>query len=439
MFKWLVVSVFCALFACSGNGTIGGIKIPTDTGTQDTVVDTKADAWSMDTIHDSTDANDATEWNREILPNPEPSTASLFGRSLAASSNGKVLAAGFKASSDNDSYAVRLFQRITVDEPWNDGDTLTRPSGSRWFGSDLAINHDGTLLVVADPQADTFGRVSVYRRQDGIWNFIQHLPRPDAGFFFGVHVAVTPDGTTIAVSCPSSGAANASPKVVLYTMVTDEWRIHTTLLSTHLGGIGMALSISDDGHRVVVGDPESGTERKGGVVVFDFNESNQEWSDGILIQRQLEGNDFGIGLAMSGNGNTLIVGDRQNMIKDGEAIYVYRYISGSWDNGTAIPRPLGAHDFGRGGMVLNENGTQLAISGLSQSSTTTVSGIWLYALDSSHGSLSHFFAPQENNSGSFGLAVASSNDFRHIYVSDPHYGENRTGQVAEYRLTPFNE
>ena len=124
---------------------------------------------------------------------------------------------------------------------------------------------------------------------------------------------------------------------------------------------GSAIAISGDGTTLAVSSPfesnETNTTYASGAV-YIFEHDGNEWSPTPQLFRlssPVEGDQFGYSLALSENGNTLAVGtpgDGQN-----GAIYVYTRSSGVWNTTPELIKPAGLSAGDRFGTSVSFNTT----------------------------------------------------------------------------------
>lgn len=156
-----------------------------------------------------------------------------FGHSLALSGDGNTLAVGAPyADSSNSTPGASPSDRAGAAYVFtrNPGDTWTQKAFVKAsnaetfdeFGSSLALSHDGGLLVVgahgessnarglngdqSDNSATESGAVYAFSRSGGdVWSALAYLKASNADAFdwFGMSVALTSDGRTLAVGAPT--------------------------------------------------------------------------------------------------------------------------------------------------------------------------------------------------------------------------------------------
>lgn len=173
------------------------------------------------------------------------------------------------------------------------------------FGAAIAISGDGTTLAIGAPfersgaqnsvqgvngeQADdcvslgpncefNSGAVYVYVRGTGGWTqqaFIKR-PTPDGGDMFGTSVALSDDGNLLAVGVPGQDSAvYGSGAVHLYARSGASWSYEASVTATNPGFenyFGRSVALSGNGEILVVGAPHEGSAEVG---VHAANAGNQ--------------------------------------------------------------------------------------------------------------------------------------------------------------------
>jgi hypothetical protein len=177
---------------------------------------------------------------------------------------------------------------------------------SDFFGVDVALSGDGSTLAVAatfedggeagvngngaDNSASAAGAVYVFARAaPGGWSQQAYLKasNPDSSDFFGSALSLSADGNTLAVGAfgedsnaigtngdQLSNAASASGAAYIFQRSNGNWAQTTYLKATNTAAgasFGSALAISGDGNTLVVGAPgESGNATGVNSVPADY-------------------------------------------------------------------------------------------------------------------------------------------------------------------------
>ncbi len=423
----------------------------------------------------------------------------VFGAALALSDDGNTLAVGAPwehraAALDNRavySGAVYVYVR-TPEDKWAQQATIKASNigaGDR-FGTALTLSNDGNTLAVGAPLEDSAatgvnghqsdnsatdsGAVYIYTRSTtGTWFQRAYVKAPNADVHdeFGIALTLSGDGNTLAVGSPHEGSAASgvngnqadnsainSGAVYVYTRSSEGvWSQHAYVKASNTqndDGFGAALALSADGNMLVVGAPNEDSAAtningnqadntafdSGAVYLYMRNEKNI-WSQHAYIKtsNSQEGDQFGIKLALSGDGYTLAVGaigedstatgingkQADNAALDSGAVYVYTRSGIKWSQQAYIKASnTQVGDYFGATVVLNNNGTLLAASARLEDSmalginakphdnTARDSGaVYLYTRNG--GTWSHHAYIKASNTGAFdefGAALALSGD-----------------------------
>ena len=170
----------------------------------------------------------------------------------------------------------------------------------------VALNYDGTKLVFGGPGKDSNqGRVVLYEYNGSSWDYLASWSGNASGDYFGSSVALNHDGTTVAMGAAVGNYA----KVVRYEGGT--WQLPTTLSGSASEYFGGAVSLSYDGTRFAIG----GYGGNGVVRVYDyvystaFGYSGYVWKKvGSDLAGDSSGDFFGVSLALSQYNARLVVG-----------------------------------------------------------------------------------------------------------------------------------
>jgi WD40 repeat protein len=187
--------------------------------------------------------------------------------------------------SNGDQGAVTVFARSGG--KWVQQDILADENGAKkdWFGYSMAISKDGNTLAIGAVYADVSGNadqgsVHIYARSGGAWKLQKTLTGEGgaAGDVFGVSVAISDDGNTVAVGAAGDDIGSVSDKgsASVFVRKGTEWSAQQALVDDNgaaKANFGSSVSLSSDGNTLAVGGPNAG---KGSVVVF--TRANGTWS-----------------------------------------------------------------------------------------------------------------------------------------------------------------
>ena len=158
------------------------------------------------------------------------------------------------------------------------------------FGSAVAISGDGTRIAVAAPGTDmetTLDVGEVYimeaeQKKNGTnWKILDVLVGPGPSNAVQTSIAMTPDSKWLAIGYARH--ANGS-HVQMYQEVDGLWKPASSPIidknGTDTAWFGYALDISDDGTIVAIGAPQMNSpngDGSGGVHIFQQSSSNGNW------------------------------------------------------------------------------------------------------------------------------------------------------------------
>jgi hypothetical protein len=228
-----------------------------------------------------------------------------------------------------------------------------------FFGRSVAISSDGNTAIVGAYQEDPGGNDyinagSAYiftRDSNGNWTQQAKINATDneANDFFGWSVAISGDGNTAIVGAPDEDPGgtsyiNAGSAYIFTRDSNGSWiqqaKINATVKDDR-DNFGWSVAISGDGNTAIVGanseDP-GGNDYVNAGSAYIFTRSNGSWTQQAKINAtDKEANDFfGWSVAISGDGNTAIVGAYRedpggNDYVDAGSAYIFtRNSNGSW-------------------------------------------------------------------------------------------------------------
>ncbi len=292
-----------------------------------------------------------------------------FGISVALSADGNTLAAGAwkengSATGINgspntgaaQSGAAYVFVRSGTSWAQQAYVKASNTQSSDKFGVSVALSANGDTLAVGASDRNSIssgingsGAAYVFARSGTSWAEQAYLlasnsERPDN---FGRHVALSGDGNTLAVGAPeecsnatgingdqSNNSQTGSGAVYVFTRSGTNWAQQAYVKASNTGFLdrfGASLALSGDGSTLAVGASGESSNATGingnqadnsastAGAAYLFTRSGTSWAQQAYVKASnTEANDgFGIGLALSGDGNTLAVGADY---EDGNAI-----------------------------------------------------------------------------------------------------------------------
>jgi hypothetical protein len=403
-------------------------------------------------------------------------------------------------------------------QPVSPGDALdaaigylkaTNTGADDWFGSSVALSADGTTLAVGAPfedgnatgvdgdqdddSASNSGAVYVYvRAAPGAWTLEAYVKATNTGAddWFGSSVALSADGTTLAVGAPgedsnaigvggdqTDNTASNSGAVYLYTRdASGTWTPRAYVKATNTDaddGFGSSVALSADGTTLAVGTPFEDSNAIGvdgdgsdnsalssGAVYVYVRDGTDDWSHqayikatntdpfdffGSSVALSVDGTTLAAGALLEASGATGVDGDQDDDTEpDSGAVYVYtRDTAGTWTLQAYIKATNtdAGDEFGQS-VALSADGTTLAVGAHGEASGATgVDGdqdddtagssgaVYLYTRDATGTWSPQAYVKATNTDASdwFGYSVALTADGTTLAVSAYGEGSNATG------------
>jgi len=375
----------------------------------------------------------------------------LFGTTVSLSADGSTMAVGAPSESsraagvdgdqaNNDFYeagAAYVFVR-SGDGRWTQQAYVkaSNPGIGDRFGTRVSISGNGRLLAISAPEeasgatgvdgdqtgdtAPVSGAVYMFARgTDDHWAQQSYIKSSNTGTgdYFGGSLALSADGTTLAVGAPSeAGAAmgidgnqtdRSAPyagAVYVFTQTGSTWKQQAYVKASNTDvydQFGTSLALSTDGSTLAVGaDSESSAAigidgdlrdnsatSAGAVYVFVRNEGLWRQQAYVKASNTGAGDAFGSSIALSADGALLAVGaygERSRAIGlDGDqvdnslinagAVYVHaRDAAGTWSQRSYVKASNSdARDWFGIAVALSGDGQSLAVGAYGESSAAT--------------------------------------------------------------------
>ena len=372
-----------------------------------------------------------------------------FGGSVALSADGDVLAVGAAGedsaatgvggdqldNSVSNAGAAYVFSR--VGQTWSQQAYLkaSHPGANDFFGYSLTISRDGSTLAVGAPRDDSAatgidgdaadntrsdsGAVYVYSRAGQAWSqqaFVK-ASNPRAGDFFGAVVALSENGSTLAVGAEREDSASqtvngdesndlASNSGAAYVFVRNgvSWSQQAYLKAANAGAadrFGVALSLSADGSTLAVGawnerGGENGPNASGSDnsvaaagAAYVFVRSGVVWSQQAYLKAPIiaAGDWFGERVALSADGTVLAIaaygedragvgfggqGSEAGAIVNSGAVHVFARTGAAWNVRAYLKATnTGADDVFGTTLAISADGSTIAIGAYGESSAET--------------------------------------------------------------------
>jgi hypothetical protein len=250
---------------------------------------------------------------------------------------------------------------------------LTGNVANALYGRAVAANADGSRYVVGAGSElvganSNQGAAYVYMRSGNSWTYhTLHAADAAAGDHFGISVAISGDGSTILVGAYQEGSAKQGAAYV-FTWSGSAWSQQAKLTASNGAAndfFGTAVALSANGNTALIGANGYTASRtdQGGAYVFVRSSGSwtQQIVSGPIVALGAADNDwFGGSVALSGDGNTALIGAVGRASNRGTA-YIYIRSGTSWYYQTELIPWNGAagDDFGHSVALSADGNTAL--------------------------------------------------------------------------------
>jgi hypothetical protein len=247
------------------------------------------------------------------------------------------------------------------------------------FGASLAVSADGSTFAVGatgeasassgvngdefDNSSRNAGAVYVFRREADQWLQEAYIKsaNPRAGDLFGWNVALSGDGSVLAVSAVTEHGPDELPlsgAVHVFRRAGSGWELDAYVRAPNAGSghaFGMAVALSDTGDLLAVGangeasgietNPADNSVRLAGAA-YTFRNRDGTWEPDAYIKAPAISQDalFGTSVAIAADGGTLVVGAPGESAGSGN-VYAFTRSEAQWRSAAVVrPRPVDAGD-----------------------------------------------------------------------------------------------
>jgi len=219
------------------------------------------------------------------------------------------------------SSAVYSFARAPNQSQWT---LISNLMGSgtpgAFFGWSVAISADGSTLAVGETGANAVWIYAASPVSSGAWDFRRTLFNTDFGFSavsmsFGSSCALSASGDTLAVGVAGFSGNKGAAMVFVRDSGSGVWNAQSGILNNGSSGgtFGVAIAINEAGTRIAVGAyTDSAQGPDSGAVYIYARDASLNW---IYLQQVVPSDFvsvtsrwFGHSVSLSSSGHTLVVG-----------------------------------------------------------------------------------------------------------------------------------
>jgi Flp pilus assembly pilin Flp len=239
-------------------------------------------------------------------------------------------------------------------------------------GYSVAISSDGTTVAIGAPSNDgggsDAGQVRVYQNIAGTWTKIgADIDGEAADDYSGFSVAISSDGTKVAIGAfGNDGGGSDAGHVRVYQNIAGTW----TKIGADIDGetandqSGWSVAISSDGTKVAIGTRNNAGGGSNAGQVRVYQNITGTWTKiGADIDGEADNDRSGRSVSISSDGNTVAIAAPYN---DGGGINagqvrVYQNISGTWTKIGADIDGEAADDQSGQSVSISSDGSTVAI------------------------------------------------------------------------------
>ena len=365
-----------------------------------------------------------------------------FGNGLALSADGLTAAIGAPVNGTSQGQ-VKIYTWDEASDAWvAKGSVLTGSTTNTQFGYAVSLSGDGDTLAVGAPNETTStGKVYVYTWDTGSspaqWATPVTIAGEDTFETFGRALDINSDGTVVVVGARGNGdsGANSGETRVYALSGSSSTRRGADIPGEAAGDLsGQAVAISADGTVIAVGAPDNdgGGVDSGHVRTYSWD--GAQWNQrGADIDGDSAGNEFGYSVDISNDGLTVIAGSPERGASSG-AITLLTYASGAWGQQLSLTGETSGEQFG----------ASLALSGDATTFVGGAPGADTVATNSGLARVFRFSVAAEASASSEvaglpGIYLHVAGPVGRLAEGSPvYYGSDRVAITSSYLLTITN-
>jgi len=283
-------------------------------------------------------------WGSEVMLQASDKTAGdNFGRSVSMNSDGTKVIVGASHEETGGTNAGAAYIFALSGGSWSQQAKIMASDiqATDNFGWSVSMNSDGTKVIIGAWLEDTggsdAGATYIFAYSSGSWSqeakLLAATGGPEVSDYFGYSVAMNSDGTKVIMGAynEDTGSANAGAAYI-FALSGGSWSQEAKIQASDAQGadeFGISVSMNSDGTKVLVGayNEDTGATNAGAAYIFAL--SGGSWSQEAKIQASdPEANDrFGISVSMNSDGTKVIVGAQLEDTggTDAGAAYIFEY------------------------------------------------------------------------------------------------------------------
>lgn len=322
----------------------------------------------------------------------------------------------------------------------SDGSSDSYFGGGHWnhTTANLTFSSDGNTMITSSPSKN---KVYIYKKSSNLWSLFEILNCIDVGSnLFGQSIACTSDADYIVI-----GAMNRAC-IYIYKFTGLNYTHEKTIYSdtpAYFNDYSVTVSISDNADRILVGSWRYDSGAGKGRCYF-YERTGSDWDSYTKHifedSAGASGDHFGLGVKISGDGNTIAVSAPDKNAKKG-SLFIYKWNGSSWpaseynsSDGVAGDM-LGRHI----GMSYDGNKIVVGTRAWNQGNANQGAAYLFEWNGSAYSEVHKFTASDGVADDKFGYSVAMSNNGDSIVISSPFaQSSGINGKTYVYRFRGSN-
>ncbi|MDR3620673.1 MAG: Ig-like domain repeat protein [Paludisphaera borealis] len=325
-------------------------------------------------------------FRQTTLMTPGPAGGAMFGSSVSMTADGGTVAIGAPYLSSGqpgvEPGTVTLFTR--TDRVWTSIATFSSPAGDHSFGDAVALSADGNTLAVGAQGGDVqHGAASlyIYTRSGTAWTLSQYVNMADGGGF-GASLAISDDGSVIVAGAAYTnvGAHSAQGTVYVFTRADGVYTQGPAIVAADGATndlFGKSIALSGDGSTLAVSAPAAQVVGLGVGAVYVYDHSGADWTFATRLEPAPSSTLSGP-VAIDGDGSTLVIAGATTFINGGpvNSARVFTRSGADWTPSADLTAsdPSVSKSFGASVAVSADGATAVVGASYSTSSQTQYPG-----------------------------------------------------------------
>ncbi len=259
------------------------------------------------------------------------STGDAFGRSLAITEDGTMIAIGAPYNQNQNGKAY-MYQ--FTGSNWNLMTAITG-TGKQFLGYDIALSKDGSVLAIGNAFFFYVQNVRIYTNTGNGFKLSGMVTGSQNGSGFGGDIALNKDGSRMAVGAftyvvgGSQASARGQGEVIVYENQSGNWNQIGQAITGNAPGANLStVAMNNDGSMIAVGAYYNFSVDMGYTQIYRYYEDIGWVQLATTLTDNMSGTNFGGSIAMSNQGTTIAVGASYDntQAKEAGAVYVYRLV-----------------------------------------------------------------------------------------------------------------